>query len=77
MDCSQLNLIACTVIPPSRWGNGPQWLLEKAPGVALVDDFGIKYIRKENVMNLIRILKEYYKVEEDWEGKQYLGITMD
>lgn len=42
-----------------------------------MDDFGIKYIRKENVMNLIRILKEYYKVEEDWEGKQYLGITMD
>jgi hypothetical protein len=28
-------------------------------------------------MNLIKTLKEHYKVEEDWEGKWYLGITMD
>ncbi len=35
--CSQLNLIACTGIPPSPWGNGLQVLLEKVPGVALVD----------------------------------------
>jgi hypothetical protein len=35
--CSQLNLIAVTGVPPSRWGNGHQVLLEKVPGVALVD----------------------------------------
>jgi hypothetical protein len=35
--CSQLNLIACTGVPPLRWGNGLQVLLEKVPGVALVD----------------------------------------
>jgi hypothetical protein len=35
--CSQLNLIACTGVPPSCWGNGLQVLLEKVPGVALVD----------------------------------------
>jgi hypothetical protein len=28
-------------------------------------------------MHLIKTLKQHYKVEEDWEGKQYLGITMD
>ncbi len=28
-------------------------------------------------MHLIKILKEHYEVEEDWEGKQYLGITLD
>jgi hypothetical protein len=42
----------------------------------VVDNFGIKYIGKEHVMHLIKVLKEHYKVEEDWEGKQYLGITL-
>ena len=42
-----------------------------------MDDFGVKYIGKEHVMHLIRVLKEHYEVEEDWEGTRYLGITMD
>ena len=28
-------------------------------------------------MHLIKMLKEHYKVEEDWEGQQYLRITLD
>ncbi len=28
-------------------------------------------------MHLIKVLKEHYKVEEDWEGTQYLGTTLD
>ncbi len=43
----------------------------------LVDNFGVKYIGEEQVMHLIKVLKEHYKVEEDWEGKRYLGITLD
>ena len=43
----------------------------------VVDGFGVKYIGKEHVMHLIKVLKEHYEVEEDWEGKQYLGITLD
>jgi hypothetical protein len=43
----------------------------------VVDDFGVKNIGKEHVMHLIKVLKEHYKVEEDWEGKRYLGITLD
>ncbi len=43
----------------------------------VVDNFGIKYIGKEHVMHLIKVLKEHYEVEEDWEGKRYLGITLD
>ena len=43
----------------------------------VVDDVGIKYIGKECVMHLIRVLKEHYEVKEDWEGEQYLGITID
>jgi hypothetical protein len=35
--CSHLNLIALTGLPPLRWGNGLQVLLEKVLGVALVD----------------------------------------
>jgi hypothetical protein len=35
--CSQLNLITCTGVPPLRWGNGLQVLLEKVTGIALVD----------------------------------------
>ena len=42
-----------------------------------MDDFGVKYIGKEHVMHLIKSLKEHYEVEEDWEGRRYLGITLD
>jgi hypothetical protein len=28
-------------------------------------------------MHLIKTLKEHYEVEEDWEGKRYLEITLD
>jgi hypothetical protein len=28
-------------------------------------------------MYLIRVLKEHYEVEEDWEGTRYLGITIN
>jgi hypothetical protein len=30
---------------------------------------GVKYIGKEHIMHLIRVLKEHYEAEEDWEGK--------
>ena len=37
MICTQLNLVTRCGAPPSRWKNGLQVLLEKVPGVALVD----------------------------------------
>ncbi len=37
MICTLLNLITRCGAPPSRWKNGLQVLLEKIPGVALVD----------------------------------------
>ncbi len=59
----------------SRQANGST---NGAPLVTLVvDNFDVRYIGKEHVMHLIKVLKEHYKVEEDWEGKQYLGITLD
>jgi hypothetical protein len=43
----------------------------------VVNDFCVKYIGQEHVMHLIKTLKEYYKVEEDWGGTRYLGVTLD
>ena len=33
-------------------------------------------LEKENVKHLLDILKEFYDVEEDWEGALYCGITL-
>jgi hypothetical protein len=43
----------------------------------VLNNFGVKYIEKEHVQHLIKILKEHYKVEEDWGGTRYLGIRLD
>jgi hypothetical protein len=43
----------------------------------IVDDFGMKYVGKEHAMHLISILKEHYKISEDWLGSKYIGITLD
>ena len=43
----------------------------------VVDDFGIKYIRRQHAEHLIGVLKEFYKVEVDWDGSLYCGITLD
>jgi hypothetical protein len=32
----------------------------------VVDDFGVKYIGREHVLHLIKVLKGHYEVEEDW-----------
>ena len=41
-----------------------------------VDNFGVKYVNKEDVYHLINALKENYTVTEDWEGKRYIGIHL-
>ena len=42
----------------------------------VVDDFGIKYTNKEDADHLMAVLKENYKVKEDWEGERYIGLHM-
>ncbi len=42
-----------------------------------MDNFGVKYINKTDVNHLIQTLKQDYKIEEDWEGTRYLGITLN
>ena len=43
----------------------------------VVDDFGIKYVGKQHAEHLLSVLKEFYDVEEDWNGEIYCGITLD
>ena len=42
----------------------------------VVDDFGVKYIGKENAMHLINALKQEYDAKADWKGELYCGITL-
>ncbi len=42
-----------------------------------VDDFGVKYIHKPDVDYLITTLTNVYKLSIDWEGNNYLGLTLD
>jgi hypothetical protein len=43
----------------------------------VVNNFGVKYINKEDVEHLASILKQDYEIDVDWEGTQYLGIMLD
>ena len=40
------------------------------------DDFGIKYVRKENSDHLISAIEENYEFSTDWGGTLYCGITI-
>jgi hypothetical protein len=41
-----------------------------------VDDFGIKYVGRENVKHLVDSLKQIYDVTTDWSGSKYCGLTI-
>ena len=43
----------------------------------VVDDFGIKYIKKEDLDHLINSLEKYYEVAVDMEGKEFVKIELD
>ena len=43
----------------------------------VVDDFGVKYTKREDAEYLIRVLEQEYECSVDWEGKLYLGMTID
>ena len=44
----------------------------------VLDDFGVKYVGKENAQHLINAIEaEGYKLSIDWEGAKYCGITLD
>jgi len=45
--------------------------------VLVVDDFGIKYINKDDLDHLVRTLEKYYEVAVDLDGKEFVKIELD
>ena len=43
----------------------------------VVDDFGVKYVGEEHALHLKAALEEGYTLTTEWEGKRYIGITLD
>ena len=43
----------------------------------VVDDFGVKYTRQEDVNHLKTVIEQNYTVTADWTGNRYIGITLD
>ena len=43
----------------------------------VVDDFGVKYQRKQDVEHLMAALRENYCIKDDWAGGKYIGITLN
>ena len=43
----------------------------------VVDDFGVKYVGKNNADHLVAVLKGTYKISEDWTGSLYCGIDLE
>ena len=42
-----------------------------------VDDFGVKYTDKADAQHLLTCLEKLYKCTTYWEGKLYLGMTLN
>ena len=42
----------------------------------VVDDFGVKYTNKNDVIHLISTLKKVYEIITDWTGSVYLGLHL-
>ena len=43
----------------------------------VVDDFGMKYLSKDDINHLIDAIKERYPIKIDWNGSKYLGIDLE
>ena len=42
----------------------------------VVDDFGVKYIRKKHAGHLLNSIQDHYQVSTDWEGQRYWCISI-
>jgi hypothetical protein len=43
----------------------------------VVDDFGVKYVNKEDIDHLIASIKKTYNLTKDWTGNLYCGICLN
>jgi hypothetical protein len=42
----------------------------------VVDDFGVKYVDKEDIDHLVTTIGNRYPIKVDWKAEYYLGITI-
>jgi hypothetical protein len=42
----------------------------------VVDDFGVKYVNKEDMDHLVATIGKRYPIKVDWKAEYYLGITI-
>ena len=42
----------------------------------VVDNFGIKYMKKEHIDHLLKAVEERFPVKVDWTGSKYLGMDL-
>ena len=42
-----------------------------------VDDFGVKYYNRKDVVQLLQAIGKLYKYTTDWTGTKYCGMTFD
>jgi hypothetical protein len=42
----------------------------------VIDNFGVKYVGKENAQHLLDTVRQYYKCSCKWKGEQYCGLTI-
>ena len=57
---------------PGLWGN----ITRPVQFTLVVDDFGVKYVGKENAEHLCKALQQNYDIETDWKGELYCGIKL-
>ncbi len=62
-----------TPITPGYWQHN--WLTISF--TLVVDNFGMKYINKNGVHHLTSVLRQDYKIDTNWEGTQYLRLTLN
>jgi hypothetical protein len=55
------------------------WYHESRPisFTLVVDDFGVKYVNKEDVDHLVASIKTTYTLTKDWTSNLYCGIALD
>ncbi len=42
-----------------------------------VENVGVKYTCRKDAKDLLAILRNNYELSEDWEGKRYIGLTLN
>jgi hypothetical protein len=42
----------------------------------VVDDFGVRYVNKDDMDHLVATIGKRYPIKVDWKAEYYLGITI-